>query len=88
MDSSSKRVQEMDNADKQLVKSPKSFLCEIRRQISESSVEKQSIHSLLDTPHLEVLVGDKAINPATFFDMLERQGDYYKSAAKYTARAN
>ena len=56
MDSSIECVEEMDDADKQLVKSVKPLLCEIRVSFSESSVRKKVIHSLLDRPG----AGDKA----------------------------
>ena len=49
MDSGIECVQEMDNADKQLVKSIKSLLCEIRGPFPESGIENL-IHSLLDRP--------------------------------------
>ena len=50
MDSGIKSVAEVDNADKQLVKSIKSLLCEIRRPFPESGVEKISYTVYLTDP--------------------------------------
>ena len=49
MDSSIECLEEVDNADKQLVESVKPLLCEIRGAFSQSGVKK-TLHSLLDRP--------------------------------------
>ena len=51
MDSGVECLQEMDDADKQLVKSVKPLLCEIRRQFSESSLRKISYTVFLTYPN-------------------------------------
>ena len=50
MDSGIESVAEVDNADKQLVKSIKSLLCEIRRPFPESGIEKISYTVYLTDP--------------------------------------
>ena len=50
MDSGIESVAEVDNADKQLVKSIKSFLCEIRGPFPESRIEKISYTVYLTDP--------------------------------------
>ena len=50
MDSGIESVAEVDNADKQLVKSIKSLLCEIRGPFPESGIEKISYTVYLTDP--------------------------------------
>ncbi len=74
MDSCVECFEEMDNADKQLVKSIKPLLREVRGSFPESGIEKYFIHSLLDSPNIVAAQrGSQIIAPLQYKGMMHAE---------------